>query len=103
MQKQVVQVDPDLSDLVPGFLAHKRDDLRAILDALPRNDNDVIMHLAHRIRGDGGSYGFDRMTEVGRVMEQAARSRDSAAVSRLAEELLNWLDRIEVVYQPSQA
>jgi histidine phosphotransfer protein HptB len=103
MQKELVQVDIDLSDLVPGFLARKRDDLRAIMDAVPKNDYQVITRLAHRLKGEGGSYGFDRMTQLGRVMEEAAQNRDSAAVSRLAEELLKWLDRVEVVYQPSEA
>ncbi len=103
MTKEQVHVDPDLSDLVPGFLVRKREDLHTILDAIARNDYDVVTHLAHRIKGEGGSYGFDRMTDVGRVMEDAARKRDSSTVSRLARELLDWLEHVEVVYQPSDA
>jgi HPt (histidine-containing phosphotransfer) domain-containing protein len=100
MQKETIIVDPDLSDLVPGFLTRKREDLHRILDATAKGDYAVITHLAHRIKGEGGSYGFDRMTELGRAMQEAARQQDSAAVERLSRELLDWLDHIEVVYQP---
>jgi HPt (histidine-containing phosphotransfer) domain-containing protein len=103
MEKETIRVDSDLSDLVPGFLARKRDDLHRILDATGKGDYSVITHLAHRIKGEGGSYGFDRMTELGRAMEEAARKQDAATVERVSRELLNWLDRIEVVYQPGES
>jgi HPt (histidine-containing phosphotransfer) domain-containing protein len=103
MEKETINVDSDLSDLVPGFLARKREDLHRILDAIPKGDYAVVTHLAHRIKGEGGSYGFDRMTALGRTMEEAARRQDSTTVERLSRELLNWLDRIEIVYKPSDA
>jgi histidine phosphotransfer protein HptB len=103
MEKETITVDPDLSDLVPGFLARKREDLHRILDAIAKGDYAVVTHLAHRIKGEGGSYGFDRMTELGRVMEAAARNQDSAAVEQLSRELLSWLDHIDIVYQSTDA
>jgi cell division protein FtsB len=42
------------------------------------------------------------MTEMGRSLEQAAAIRDDAAVATLARQLLNYMDRLEIVYQPSQ-
>jgi histidine phosphotransfer protein HptB len=103
MEKETINVDPDLSDLVPGFLSRKREDLQRILEALGKGDYAIVTHLAHRIKGEGGSYGFDRMTEMGRAMEDAARKQDSATVERLSRDLLNWLDHIEVVYQPTDS
>jgi HPt (histidine-containing phosphotransfer) domain-containing protein len=103
MEKETVHVDPELSDLVPGFLARKRDDLHAILDAVAKGDYAVVTRLAHRIKGEGGSYGFDRMTELGRAMEDATRKQDARTIERLCRELLSWLDRIEVVYQSTDS
>lgn len=99
MEKEKIRVDSELSDLVPGFLDRKRDDLRKILEAIEKQDYDVVTHLAHRLKGEGGSYGFDRMTFLGREMEEAARKRDDAAIERLSRDLLRWLDQIEVVYE----
>jgi HPt (histidine-containing phosphotransfer) domain-containing protein len=101
--KIVVEVDEDLSDLVPGFLAHKRDDLRNILDALARNDFDVVNQLAHRLKGEGASYGFAAITEMGRDLERAAKHHDAHAVAVWTNALLGYLDRVEVVYHRAEA
>jgi len=97
----IVEVDQDLSDLIPGFLAHKREDIATIFEAVARRDYTEISQVAHRIKGEGGSYGFDSMTELGRGLEQAAAMRDDGAVTTLARQLLNYMDRLEIVFQPS--
>jgi len=40
-QPIVVQIDQDLSDLVPGFLGRKREDARALRSAVERGDADT--------------------------------------------------------------
>jgi HPt (histidine-containing phosphotransfer) domain-containing protein len=97
-----VEVDEELSDLIPGFLTHKRADVATIVDANARRDYAEIGRIAHRIKGEGTSYGFETMTEMGRSLEQAAAVHDDGAVATLARQLLNYMDRLEIVYQPSQ-
>jgi len=101
-ERVIVEVDEDLSDLIPDFLTHKRADIGAIFEALARRDYAAIAAIAHRIKGEGGSYGFDSMTEIGRLLEQAAATRDDGAVTTFARQLLNYMDRLEVVFQPSK-
>jgi HPt (histidine-containing phosphotransfer) domain-containing protein len=96
-----VEVDEDLSDLIPGFLQRKHGDCDAILQALPLRDYDSIRKIAHRLKGEGGSYGFDAMTEIGRSIEQAATLSDDRTVTTLVAELLSYLDSVDVVFQPS--
>ncbi|MFZ0247058.1 Hpt domain-containing protein [Candidatus Binatus sp.] len=98
----IVGVDEDLSDLIPGFLTHKRADVMTIFDANARHDYAEIGRIAHRIKGEGGSYGFETMTEMGRSLEHAAAMRDDGAVATLAHQLLNYMDRLEVVFRPSK-
>jgi len=98
----IVEVDQDLSDLIPGFLARKRADVASIFEAVGRRDYEEISRVAHRIKGEGGSYGFDAMTEMGRSMQHAAAIRDDGAVTTLARQLLNYLDHLEIVFQPSK-
>ena len=69
---------------------------------MPRRDYAEISRIAHRIKGEGGSYGFETMTEMGRSLEQAAAMRDDGAVAMLARQLLNYMDRLEIVFQPSR-
>ena len=98
----IVKVDEDLSDLIPGFLTHKRADIDKIFEAVTRRDYAEISHIAHRVKGEGGSYGFDTMTEIGRSLEHAAATRDDGAVTTLARQLLSYLDHVEIVFHPAQ-
>jgi len=98
----IVEVDEDLSDLIPGFLAHKRTDIDSIFEAVAQRDYTAISRIAHRIKGEGGSYGFDSMTEMGRSLERAAAIRDNGSVATLARQLLRYLEQVEVVFQPSK-
>jgi HPt (histidine-containing phosphotransfer) domain-containing protein len=95
-------VDEGLSELIPGFLTHKRADVVTIFDANTRRDYAEIGRIAHRIKGEGASYGFETMTEMGRSLEHAAAIRDDSAVATLARQLLNYMDRLEIVFQPSK-
>ena len=98
----IVEVDENLSDLIPGFLTHKCADVATIFDAIARRDYAQIGRIAHRIKGDCGSYGFETMTEIGSSLEQAAAMHDDSELSTLAHQLLNYMDRVEIVFQPSK-
>jgi HPt (histidine-containing phosphotransfer) domain-containing protein len=54
----IVEVDEDLSDLIPGFLTHKRADITRILDAVASHDYAQISSIAHRLKGEGGPTGL---------------------------------------------
>ncbi len=97
-----VVVDECLSDLIPNFLERKRDEISGILDAVPRRDYRGIGDTAHRLKGEGGSYGFDGMTVMARALEQAAAIGDDRALLRLAHELLDYVNDVEVVFQRSE-
>ncbi len=101
-QPIVVQIDQDLSDLVPGFLTRKREDARAILAAVERSDPEAIARLGHKMKGEGGSYGLDAITDIGRELEQAGKDSDFDAARRLGRNLINFLERLEIVYRPME-
>jgi len=96
--RNVVEIDADLSDLVPGFLAHKREDARTIASAIERGDYATLSQLGHKMKGEGGSYGLDAITIIGAAIEEAALVKDATAAQRLAADLATFLDTVEVVY-----
>jgi hypothetical protein len=98
LSRFVVHADPDLSDLIPGFLAHKRDDLVAIVEAVESGDHETLAKFGHKIKGEGGSYGLDRISEIGAAIDAAAKARDLAQVRELARQFADFLDNVEVVY-----
>jgi HPt (histidine-containing phosphotransfer) domain-containing protein len=98
LSKVVVHVDPDLSDLIPGFLERKRIDLAEIVRATDAGDYDALARIGHKIKGEGGSYGFEVITEIGAALEAAAAAHDLSALRQRAQDFTAFLDNVEVVY-----
>lgn len=97
-EKIVVHVDADIEELVPGFLQNMREDVKTILHALEKGDYETIRILGHSMRGSGGGYGFDAISDIGHSVEDAAKGENSEEIKKLANELSSHLDRVEVVY-----
>jgi hypothetical protein len=87
-----VPVDAGLATLVPGFLENRRRDLDAIASALARSDYENVRILGHNMKGSGAGYGFDRITEIGTCLEQAAGRREPGEIRARAAELCRYLD-----------
>ena len=93
------RVDSDLTELIPGFMENRRQDVRAIVEGVERKDFEVIRVLGHDMKGSGGGYGFDTITDLGRCLEKAARGENPTEILKLARELANYLERVEILYQ----
>ncbi|NGZ01485.1 MAG: Hpt domain-containing protein [Nitrospira sp. WS238] len=94
-----VEISRDLEDIVPIFLRNREQDIRTLHDALTRQDFQTIQSLGHRLKGDGGGYGFDRISEIGATMEQAAKQQDHAMVEQQTLALEDYLRRVHVIYR----
>ncbi len=97
-EKIVVHVDTDLEDLIPGFLKNRRNDLEALAKALEQGDFESIRKLAHTMKGVGGGYGFDAITDISREIQQAAEDQNAEGIRKGIKELSSYLDRVEVVF-----
>ena len=97
--KILVGVDSDIQDIIPGFLGHRHDDIESILKALDHDDYETVRILGHSMKGAGGGYGFDGITELGQSMELAAMSQNTQEVRKLVCELSTYLESVEVVYE----
>ena len=98
--KIIIRVDPDLEDLIPGFLANRHKDIQSVGEALAQEDYAAIAKKGHTMKGVGGGYGFDAITDIGRAIEQAAKDQNPAQIRAALETLSDYLERIEIVYEP---
>ena len=97
-EKIVVTIDPDLEDLVAGYLENRRKDVASLKTAQGKGDFETSRIPGHSMKGSGGGYGFDRITELGAALEQASKEQNAAALTALTDELSDYLARLEVVY-----
>lgn len=98
-ERITVYIDPDLEDIIPTFLANRQKDLRTLRTAITEKDFETIRILGHRMRGDGGGYGFNAISTIGGAMELAAGRRDEPAIQRQTAELEDFLSRVYIVYR----
>jgi HPt (histidine-containing phosphotransfer) domain-containing protein len=84
---------------VPGFLASRRRDIDTITVALEHSDYDNIRSLGHNMKGSGAGYGFNRITEIGASLEEAAVRRAADEIRARSVELVRYLDRLHVEYE----
>jgi len=101
-RKIIVEIDPEISDLIPDFLQHKRDDLSLLIGALERADFDALRSVGHRMKGEGAGFGFQAMSDIGVMLEQAGRTRDLKLAQEQVWALSRYLDHVEVTV-PAQA
>jgi HPt (histidine-containing phosphotransfer) domain-containing protein len=94
-----VHIDPDLEEIVPGFLENRRRDVQTLETALQQNNLAQIHIIGHRMNGDGGGYGFDAISMMGAALEQAVAREDRDAIRRHTAELIDFLARVTVVYR----
>ena len=95
----IVYVDSDLMEIVPGFLDNRRDDISTMGEAAEEGDFETIRVLGHDMKGNGGGYGFDGITDIGQALEQAAKDKDVTEIRKLVQELVNYVERVEVVFE----
>lgn len=97
--KVVEIVDAGLEPIIPRFLRNTGLELERMHRALAEKDYQKLQLLGHRAKGAGFGYGFQRMGEVGKSIEDAARKQDVAACAVFLETLAEYLENLEVHYE----
>jgi HPt (histidine-containing phosphotransfer) domain-containing protein len=95
----IVKVAKDLEDLIPTFLANRKKELENLRAALAAADFEMLRQLGHRMRGVGNSYGFDRVSSLGKEIEEGARSGDKTSLETHIAAYGEYLSRVQVAYE----
>ena len=89
-----------MAQLTPAYLENCRLNVAAILAALDTDDFQVVTVIGHNLRGSGGGFGFQMITDIGAGLEQAADVADLAQSRRWAGELTTYLDHLKAGGRP---
>ena len=94
-----VIVAKDLEDLIPVFMKNRHKELETLRVALASADFDQLRQLGHRMKGVGNSYGFARVSTLGQVIEDGARSGDRATLQASISEYHDYLSKVQIAYE----
>jgi len=90
-------VDADFADLIPDYLAHRRQDVQLLKEALAQGDFATLRTLGHKMKGTGGGYGFPDISDIGRAIQAAAENQESAIIGEQTERLARYLAEVTVI------
>ena len=91
-------VERSIHDLVPAFLNNRQREVETLRHALVMSDFEIVRQVGHRMRGVGGSYGFDFITLLGRRLEHCSGVRDTVLLGELLEEYAEYLANVQIEY-----
>lgn len=95
--KIVVRPPAVVCELIPGYLLNREKDVVILQKALEEGNFELLRRTGHSLKGNGGSYGFPGLTEIGGRLEGAALREDREAIRTGIGELVDYLARVEIV------
>lgn len=93
-----IEIESELEPIVPEFLANRKNDCILIENLLSNENFGEIRTLGHRMKGAGGSYGFDEISIIGEAIEDGALIGDHESIKSSVKKLSDYLLLIVPVY-----
>lgn len=91
-----VEVDEDVIDLIPDYLARSAVMATEAQNATQRGRFEEVREIAHKLKGSGSSFGLDRITELGNDLHAAAVAAIPESALEACEELQTYLANVRV-------
>ena len=95
---EIGHVDASFEPLIPRFMVNRKKEIVTMRQALTEQDFETVRRVAHGMKGVGGSYGFDKVTELAATIEQAAKSGDATSITQQLHTLEGYLSNIQIAY-----
>lgn len=97
-EKIIVEIDQDLEEIIPIFLQNRANDIDDLKKAVESEQFEHIRIVGHTLKGIGSGYGFDPVSDIGLMLEQAANAGNSAAITKAIQELETYLELVDIIY-----
>jgi HPt (histidine-containing phosphotransfer) domain-containing protein len=99
MSQTTVYIDIDLKELIPMFLESRQEDILALRLAMTEGDYATLKTIGHTLKGVGGGYGFDFITDIGNSIELAAKEEDDTHIEKLINSMEDSLTNLKIIYE----
>jgi CheY-like chemotaxis protein/HPt (histidine-containing phosphotransfer) domain-containing protein len=97
MDPILLRVKSAMADRVPAYLQNCRQNVVVMLNALDRVDFATVASLGHQMRGSGGAFGLQAITDIGAALQEAGESADDDVSRKWVKELSNYLDGAKTI------
>ncbi|ADO76217.1 Hpt domain-containing protein [Halanaerobium praevalens] len=98
MAQNKVYIDSDLEFLIPQYLENREEDITELEKLLKKSEFNQIRIIGHSLKGSGGGYGFDYLTELGSQIEKEAELKNEKILQEIIFKLKKYLNNLEIIY-----
>ena len=98
MPRIKVIIDSELQPIMGRYMEIRRRELDQLEAAIADRDAETVRLLGHRLKGTGGSFGSDQLTEWGAVIEIAGRDKDLDQAAKVAEKVRYFIENVDIVF-----
>ncbi|MBT6326217.1 MAG: Hpt domain-containing protein [Bdellovibrionales bacterium] len=93
-----ILINSDLKEIIPKFLQNRKSDINTINELIISSDFNQIKHIAHKMAGSSGSYGFKKMGELGKEIELAASEQDLSKIKDKLAALNQHFNNLDIKF-----
>jgi PAS domain S-box-containing protein len=93
-------MDPRFRDLIPKYLENCLQNFNTLHTASANGDFETIAFIAHQMKGSGGAFGFQMISDMGEVLEHAAGAADLDLSRKAVADFGEYLDGVKLALDP---
>ncbi|MBA4371741.1 MAG: hypothetical protein C0402_02640 [Thermodesulfovibrio sp.] len=98
-RQEDVQINSDIQELIPGYLANRARDVASITRLLAEGNIEEIRRLGHSMAGSGGGYGLQKISSLGKAIEKMSLAGDLKGIERTNNRLSEYLQNVNIVFR----
>jgi HPt (histidine-containing phosphotransfer) domain-containing protein len=80
-------------EMIRRYLERRQVDLEILQQGLNIRDAKVIARIAHQVRGNAPSFGFQALSEIAQNLEEAAKLADWSAIEIAVRHFKQWVEK----------
>jgi HPt (histidine-containing phosphotransfer) domain-containing protein len=90
-----IDVPPELVSVVDGYIARREAEIGQLRSFIAADNFGGVARIAHKLEGNGASYGFFVLSEIARDMQTQIRNAHYEALPTLIDNLQEILREIK--------
>lgn len=75
------------------YIERRKRDLEELKQGFAAGSFDSFQRIGHQLKGNGATYGYEELGELGRRMEEAGLEKDRSKAEDCLLELIEWVSK----------
>jgi HPt (histidine-containing phosphotransfer) domain-containing protein len=73
------------------YIERRQRDLEELKQAINAGNLEPFQRIGHQLKGNGATYGYEELGELGRRMEEAGNNKSTAEAEACLAEFIRWI------------